>query len=115
MATSSSLSPLTKSALKPITTFNNALAQAFTNVHPILLLAFYSLRFNSLTEDPVAVLISSIIPTVSIQAAWCVLCLPVFGNAGSTSGEKSTKGKKKAAEQTAMGTRIAVSSPSCNI
>ena len=79
--------------LKPVDILQTQIAQSYAHLHPILLLSGLLLSFRSLVHDPVNTLLG-LAPTVTIlQAVYCVLCLPIPGQAAK-SGQK-----KKASKQ----------------
>ena len=65
----------------PIELLQTDLARLFTNAHPAILLAAFTLRFPSFVSDPVSTLLSSLLPLAIIQASYAVICLPATGTA----------------------------------
>ncbi|MCJ1444123.1 MAG: Glycosylphosphatidylinositol (GPI) anchor assembly protein [Stictis urceolatum] len=100
----------------PIPNYTDPLAKAYTHIHPLLVLAYYRLRFFSLVEDPVPELARQLIPLVILQSAYVVICLPpttgsnrVGDIAKSGKGDNKAKAAKRDAKSkapAAMGSRI---------
>ncbi|EED19770.1 GPI-anchor biosynthesis protein (Pig-F), putative [Talaromyces stipitatus ATCC 10500] len=55
-------------------------AQAYSHIHPTILLGLYSLRFSSLVSDPVSTLWSDLPLYTIMQAVYVVTCLPQAGS-----------------------------------
>ena len=72
------------------------LARIFTNVHPVLLLSAYYLRFPALVADPVTTLLQSLPVLAVLQITYAILCLPPTGSGTSSKLLKKSKagGKK---------------------
>lgn len=74
--------------LKPVDILQTQTAQSYAHLHPILLLSGLLLSFRSLVQDPVNTLLG-LAPTVTIlQAVYCVLCLPIPGQAAKAGQKK---------------------------
>lgn len=81
---------------KPIDLIQSQYSLLYGNLHPILLLSLGVFSFNSLVSDPVNTLLG-LAPTVAtLQAVYCILCLPSTGQAPPTAHKPGQK--KKAAK-----------------
>ena len=91
--TSSNQAPLKSQPVEPLPT---DLARIFTNVHPVLLLSAYYLRFPALVADPTVTLLQSLPILAALQIAYATLCLPPTGSGTSSKPfRKSKPGSKK--------------------
>jgi hypothetical protein len=66
------------SEFKPVVLLDSSAALVYTHMHPFLLASGFYLRFNELTEDPVATELELLPVVAVIQALWCMLCLPAY-------------------------------------
>lgn len=84
---------------KPIDVQQTQLSLLYANLHPILLLSILLFSFRTLVEDPVNTLLG-LAPTIAtLQAVYCVLCLPL---PGQTSVPTPKPGQKKKAAKPAQ-------------
>ena len=79
----------------PIELLPNDLARIISQVHPVLLLSAYYLRFPSFVADPVPTLLSSLLPLAIIQVAYAALCLPATGSNAKAVKRGKLNGAKK--------------------
>jgi phosphatidylinositol glycan class F len=115
----STAKPKAHSSSLPINTLDTSLARLFTHIHPILLLGFYSLRFDALVQDPVSALLASSVPVAALQIAYLVICFaPAGAGDGVTSSPpvgKPAKGQRRKAAvvkgEVSVGGRVMVSVP----
>jgi phosphatidylinositol glycan class F len=81
---------------QPIELLPTDLARIFTNVHPVLLLSAYYLRFPALVADPITTLLQSLPILAVLQIAYAAFCLPPTGSGTSSKPIKKAKpGAKK--------------------
>lgn len=81
---------------QPVELLPTDLARIFTNVHPVLLLSAYYLRFPALVADPITTLLQSLPIVAVLQIAYATLCLPPTGTGTSSKPFKKAKsGAKK--------------------
>jgi len=81
---------------QPVELLPTDLARIFTNVHPVLLLSAYYLRFPALVADPVTTLLQSLPILAVLQIAYATCCLPPTGSGTSSKPIKKAKpGAKK--------------------
>jgi phosphatidylinositol glycan class F len=81
---------------QPVELLTTDLARIFTNVHPVLLLSAYYLRFPALVADPVTTLLQSLPVLAALQIAYATCCLPPTGSGSSSKPLKKAKtGAKK--------------------
>ena len=64
----------------PINLLPTDLARIVSQAHPALLLAAYYIRFPAFVADPIATLLSSLLPLAIIQIAYATICLPPTGS-----------------------------------
>ena len=82
---------------QPIEVLPTELARILTNVHPVLLLSAYYLRFPALVADPIIALLQSLPILAMSQIAYATVCLPPTGSGTSSKpNKKSRQGIKKA-------------------
>lgn len=79
-----------KPITQPIVPLTAPAAQTFIHVHPLLLSAYFLLRFPYLVADPVSALLKDLFPIAAIQCAYAAICLPVSKRSGSSSDPSST-------------------------
>ena len=70
-------------------------AQAYTYIHPILILTLYYLCFPSLVATPVSTLKSALAPLAHLQIIYCVVCLPPYAGSASPKPDPPKTPKKK--------------------
>ena len=63
-------------ASQPIDLLPSPAARAYSHVHPVLLSAYYYLRFPSLVANPVSTLTTDLLPIGVLCLGYAVLCLP---------------------------------------
>jgi phosphatidylinositol glycan class F len=83
-------------------------AQALRHAHPVILIAFFVLRFRALVADPVPTMRTSLPVVAAIQAAYTIVCLPAVGSQGGKTYKKLRPGEKKKAGSEGTGPNIAV-------
>ncbi|KAK3378077.1 GPI biosynthesis protein family Pig-F-domain-containing protein [Podospora didyma] len=86
--------------LQPIYTKQTALAQSTRHAFPALLAVLFIVRFNSLVEDPVSIMATSLPLVAILQMGYVLICLPVAGShhpSGRTAAaaRKPRPGEKK--------------------
>ncbi|MCJ1390579.1 Glycosylphosphatidylinositol (GPI) anchor assembly protein [Xylographa bjoerkii] len=69
---------------QPIGILPSLAARTFSHVHPVLLSAYYYLRFASLVANPVSTLITDLLPVCLLQLIYAVICLPPTKNISTT-------------------------------
>lgn len=81
---------------QPVELLPTDLARVLTNVHPVLLLSAYYLRFPALVADPITTLLQ-LLPILAIfQIVYAAFCLPPTGSGTSSKPVKKAKpGSKK--------------------
>ncbi|KAJ5573368.1 Glycosylphosphatidylinositol anchor biosynthesis protein 11 [Penicillium hispanicum] len=84
--------PAEKPSAPPINVLPSQLAQAYSYVHPALLLVLCTVRFQALVADPVRELLTDLPWLALLQIFYVMLCLP---SAGSTEGTSSADGEEK--------------------
>ncbi|QIW95906.1 hypothetical protein AMS68_001424 [Peltaster fructicola] len=98
MAPSTASSSTTQSTRKPIDVLPDQLSLFAANVHPIVLISLLLFNFRSLVREPSSTLLG-LAPTIAaLQLAYCVLCLPMSGQAPPPVSKSAQK--KKAAKYT---------------
>ena len=81
---------------QPVELLPTDLARIFTNVHPVLLLSAYYLRFPALVANPITTLLQSLPILAVLQIAYATCCLPPTGSGTSSKHVKKAKpGAKK--------------------
>lgn len=81
---------------QPIELLPTDIAGIFTNVHNVLLLSAYYLRFPALVADPNTSLLQSLPILAVLQIVYATLCLPPTGTGTSSKPFKKAKpGAKK--------------------
>lgn len=78
--------PVEKPSVPPVNIRPSSLAQTYSYVHPILLLALGATRFNGLVENPVQELLSDIPWLAALQLSYVLLCLPPAGSISHSEG-----------------------------
>jgi len=80
----------------PVELLPSSLAKTFTNIHPVLLLSAYYLRFPALVADPITTLLQSLPVLAALQIIYVTSCLPPTGSGSSSKPSKKSKpGSKK--------------------
>jgi phosphatidylinositol glycan class F len=110
------IDPVTMAALdqvslksQPVELLPTDLARIFTNVHAVLLLSAYYLRFPALVADPVTTLLQSLPILAVLQIAYATCCLPPTGS--GTSSKPIKKPKPGAKKTDTSPSKAIVSSP----
>jgi phosphatidylinositol glycan class F len=81
---------------QPVELLPTDLARIFTNVHPVLLLSAYYLRFPALVADPITTLLQALPVLAVLQIAYAAICLPPTGSGTSSKPfRKSKQGSRK--------------------
>ena len=75
-STAETKSPIIVPISQPIQLQSTPAGRTFTHLHPVLLLAYYYLRFPSLVADPISTLFADLIPLSLFQLAYAIICLP---------------------------------------
>lgn len=88
--------PAGKPSAPPINILSGHLAQAYSLVHPALLLGLCILRFESLVADPVKELLKDLPWLTLLQFFYIMLCLPPAGTTSPTDTSSADEDKKKA-------------------
>lgn len=86
--------PAEKPSASPVNILPSRLAQTYSFVHPILLVALCILRFEALVADPVQELLKDLPWLAVLQIFYVMVCLPPAGTTTDTSS--SVEDKKKA-------------------
>ncbi|KAG7135137.1 Glycosylphosphatidylinositol anchor biosynthesis protein 11 like [Verticillium longisporum] len=82
-------------ALQPVLIQQTPAGQAGRYVHPVVLLALFGSQFNSLVNDPVRVLVTTLPIVAAVQVAYVSLCLPAAGSQDAKPARKARPGEKK--------------------
>ncbi|OQD73116.1 hypothetical protein PENDEC_c017G03263 [Penicillium decumbens] len=96
---SASQAPIEKPSAPPIKILPSHLAQGYSYVHPVLLLALCAARFQSLVADPVHELFRDLPWLALLQISYVMLCLPPAGSTQATETGSDGEEKKKAASR----------------
>lgn len=64
----------------PIPLLNTPSAQLYSLIHTALIPAIYLIRSSALVADPLRTLTLDILPIATLQAVFCVLCIPSYGS-----------------------------------
>ena len=94
-STPSSPSTYAPPASPAIPVLPTSLAQTYVFIHPCLLLGLLALRFQSLTTDPVAELLSDLPLLALLQVIFVMICLPPAGSVLSSKPETAEPDEKK--------------------
>jgi phosphatidylinositol glycan class F len=84
------------STAPPIEPLKNDMARLYTQIHPILVLSVYALKFPALVADPVQTLLVTLVPLAVLQIAFVAICLPPTGGTPSIRNKKPGEKKGKA-------------------
>lgn len=82
---------------QPVDLLNTTIAQAYTHVHPILVLGIFYHSFSATVQDPVESLAYLLLPLAALQAVYVTLCVPASSETrgpSSTSTPASSKGQQ---------------------
>ena len=82
-----------ETSIQPVSILSAPIAQTIRHVHPVVLVAVFSLGFKALVADPVTTMGTSIPVIAVIQTAYSVSCLPPVG--GTVAPKKLRPGEKK--------------------
>jgi phosphatidylinositol glycan class F len=93
---SSSQAPAEKPSAPPVNILPSQLAQGYSYVHPVLLLALCAFRFDALVADPVQELLRDLPWLALLQMFYVMLCLPPARSQASEAGSDSEEKKKTA-------------------
>ncbi|KAJ5911935.1 Glycosylphosphatidylinositol anchor biosynthesis protein 11 [Penicillium subrubescens] len=88
--------PAEKPSPPPIDILPSQLAQAYSYVHPAVLLGLYAYRFEALVADPVRELLADLPWLAALQISFVMLCLPPAGSTSTEAGAGAEEEKKKA-------------------
>ncbi|KAI1875332.1 hypothetical protein JX265_004390 [Neoarthrinium moseri] len=97
-----------EAASKPVSILSSSQAQVARHVHPVLLVAFFLVRFNALVLDPVATMWNSLPVVLAMQVAYAIVCLPPAGAQAAKAPKKPRPGEKKKPAAEGSGSNIAV-------
>lgn len=93
----------------PTSTLDTSLAKAYTHIHPVLVLAAFFARFQSLVADPSATLLNSLAIVGLLQIVYVVTCLPPTTNTTAASPKTPQKQGRGSKAKSGKGDASAVS------
>lgn len=92
-ATASTSKP--KPSQPPVPILPSQFARVYAVAHPALLLSLVTYRFSSVTDNPIAELLSDIPYLVGLQVVFVMGCLPPAGSEKESTGSGTDDTKKK--------------------
>ncbi|KAJ5934063.1 Glycosylphosphatidylinositol anchor biosynthesis protein 11 [Penicillium verhagenii] len=88
-----SQAPVEKPSAPPVNILHSQLAQAYSFVHPILLVALCAARFQALVANPIQELLADIPWLALLQLFYVILCLPPSGSLTPYAENSTSDGK----------------------